>query len=68
MKGNDPNLVDHLLRQNITDPKTGEVIYEAETRISKEMAKKISKLGIENVLVRPYVTEEYVYLSADAGR
>jgi DNA-directed RNA polymerase subunit beta len=66
MKGNDPNLVDHLLRQNITDPKTGEVIYEAETRISKEMAKKISKLGIENVLVRPYVTEEYVYLSADA--
>jgi DNA-directed RNA polymerase subunit beta len=66
MKGNDPNLVDHLLRQNITDPKTGDVIYEAETRISKEMAKKISKLGIENVLVRPYVTEEYVYLSADA--
>ncbi len=66
MKGSDPNLVDHLLRQNIVDPKTGEVIYEAETRITKDMAKKISKLGIENVLVRPFVTDEYVYLSADA--
>src|SRR5690606_34419233 len=66
MKGSDPNLVDHLLRQNIVDPNTGEVIYQAETRITKEMAKKISKLGIENVLVRPFVTDEYVYLSADA--
>ena len=66
MKGSDPNLVDHLLRQNIVDPETGEVIYEAETRVTKEMAEKISKLGIENVLVRPYVTDEYVYLSADA--
>ncbi len=66
MKGDDPNLVDHLLRQNIVDPKTGEVMYEAETRVTKEMAKKISKLGIENVLVRPFVTQEYVYLSADA--
>jgi DNA-directed RNA polymerase subunit beta len=66
MKGSDPNLVDHLLRQNIVDPKTGEVIYQAETRVTKEMAKKISKLGVENVLVRPYVTDEYIYLSADA--
>lgn len=66
MKGSDPNLVDHLLRQNIIDPASGEVLYQAETRITKDMAKKISKLGIENVLVRPFVTDEYVYLSADA--
>jgi len=66
MKGNDPALVDHLLRQNIVDQATGEVIYEAETRITKAMAKKISELGIENVLVRPFVSNEYVYLSADA--
>jgi len=66
MKGDDPKLVDHLLRQNIVDPNTGEVIYQAETRVTKEMAETISKLGIENVLVRPYVTDEYVYLSADA--
>lgn len=66
MKGNDPNLVDHLLRQNIVDSSTGEVIYEAETRVTEAMAQKIRSMGIENVLVRPFVTDDYVYLSADA--
>ena len=65
MKGDDPNLVDHLLRQNIENKK-GEVIYEAETRVTPEMAAKIKELGIKNVLVRPYVSDDYEYLSADA--
>ena len=65
LKGNDPNLVNHLLRQNIVDSSTGEVIFEAETRITEEMAEKIRDLGIENVLVRPFVTDEYEYLSAN---
>ncbi len=65
MKGDDPNLVDHLLRQNIED-KDGKVIYEAETRVTPEMAAKIKELGIKNVLVRPYVSDDYDYLSADA--
>ncbi len=66
MKGNDPKLVDHLLRQNIIDPNTGNVVYEQDTRVTKEMADKIRELGVDNVLVRPFVTDEYVYLSADA--
>jgi DNA-directed RNA polymerase subunit beta len=66
MKGNDPNLVNHLLRQNIVDPDTGEVVYEAETRVTKEMAKKIKSFGIEDVLVRPFVSDDYVSMSADA--
>lgn len=66
MKGDDPNLVDHLLRQNISDPKTGEVVYEAETRVTPEMLKKIKSFKIEDVLVRPYVSDEYVYMNADA--
>lgn len=66
MKGNDPNLVNHLLRQDIVDPETNEVIYEAETRVTEKMAEKIRSLGIEDVLIRPYVSEDYVYLSADA--
>ena len=66
MKGDDPNLVNHLLRQNIVDPKTGEIVYETETRVTKEMAKKIKSFGIDDVLVRPFVSDEYVYLSADA--
>ena len=66
MKGNDPNLVDHLLRQDIVDPTTNEVIYPAGERTTKEMAAKIAKLKLETVLVRPFVTDTYEYLSADA--
>src|SRR5690606_18581030 len=44
MKGDDPNLVNHLLRQNIVDPKTKEVIYPTETRVTAAMAKKIKSL------------------------
>ena len=66
MKGDDPNLVDHLLRQNIVDPETGEIIYEAETRIDSEMARKIHSLKLETIEVRPYVSDDYEYLSADA--
>ena len=66
MKGDDPNLVNHLLRQNITDPQSGEVVYEAETRVTPEMFKKIKSFKIEEILVRPYVSDEYVYMNADA--
>jgi len=66
MHGNDPNLVDHLLRQDIEDPVTKEVIYPAGERTTQEMADKIKSLGIETVLVRPFVTDQYEYLSADA--
>jgi len=66
MAGSDPNLVNHLLREDIKDPATGEVIYKAETRVTAEMATKIRELGLKSVLVRPYVSDEYEYLSADA--
>jgi DNA-directed RNA polymerase subunit beta len=66
MAGDDPNLVDHLLLKDIVDPKTGEVVFEAETRVDSKMAKKIKSLGIETVEVRPYVSDDYEYLSADA--
>jgi len=43
MRGNDPALVDHLLRQDIVDPKTNEIIYHFGDRTTPEMAKKIAK-------------------------
>ncbi|MFZ3070863.1 MAG: DNA-directed RNA polymerase subunit beta [Anaerolineaceae bacterium] len=66
MSGDDPNLVDHLLRQDIVDPTTGEVVYKTETRITPEMAEKIREFGVKVVLVRPYVSNDYEHLSADA--
>jgi len=66
LDGSDPKLVDHLLRKDIEDPVTKEVLFKAETRVTPEMAAKISTLGLKEVWVRPFVTDEYVYLSADA--
>ncbi len=60
LDGSDPNLVNHLLRKDIVDPATNEVIYKAETRVTPEMAAKISTLGLKQVWVRPFVTDEYV--------
>ena len=36
----------------IVDPKTGEVLVEADTQITEEMAKRITKAGIEQVEIR----------------
>ncbi|NMD26441.1 MAG: DNA-directed RNA polymerase subunit beta [Chloroflexi bacterium] len=68
LDASDPNLVNHLLRKDIVDPDTNEVLYKAETRVTPEMAERISKLNLKDtkIWVRPFVTDEYVYLSADA--
>jgi DNA-directed RNA polymerase subunit beta len=59
------DLVDHELREDVKDPKTDKVIGSAGERITEALAKKLSKLDREMILVKPFVTEEYEYLSAD---
>ena len=59
------DLVDHELREDVKDPKTDKVIGLAGERITEALAKKLSKLDREMILVKPFVTEEYEYLSAD---
>jgi DNA-directed RNA polymerase subunit beta len=61
----DPVLIGRALREEITDPDTGEVIAEAGTRIDKVLADKITEAGLEEVKIVPYVTTEIEYLSAD---
>jgi len=61
----DPRLVGRALREAITDPESGEVIAEEGTRIDKELAEKIRKLNLQQVLVVPFVSTEMEYLSAD---
>jgi DNA-directed RNA polymerase subunit beta len=62
----DPRLVGRLLRENVVDPDTGEVIASQGERIDAAMAKKIARLKIKEVLIMPFVTNETEYLSADA--
>ncbi|MEM1183776.1 MAG: DNA-directed RNA polymerase subunit beta' [Planctomycetota bacterium] len=42
----------------IADPKTGEVLVEANTLITHEMAAKIDEVGIDSVMVRSPLTSE----------
>jgi DNA-directed RNA polymerase subunit beta len=60
-----PILIGRALREDISNPKTGELIGKKGDRINKEIAKAISKLDAKEILVIPFVTEEIFYLSAD---
>jgi DNA-directed RNA polymerase subunit beta len=65
MKPDNELLEGRTLREQVTDPKSGEVIYKSGEKIDAKMAKRISKLG-EPVAIKPYVSDQYDYLSADA--
>ncbi|HAF48877.1 MAG TPA: DNA-directed RNA polymerase subunit beta [Anaerolineaceae bacterium] len=58
-------LVGRELREDIKDPETDEVIAEKGERITEALAKKLSKLERDRILVTPFVTDDYQYLSAD---
>jgi DNA-directed RNA polymerase subunit beta len=57
-------LVGHILRETITDA-DGKVIAEAGTRVDMKLAQKIAKTDLARVKVKPKVTDEIEYLSAD---
>lgn len=60
-----PMMVDRALRGDLVDPKSEKVIAEDGTRIDEALAKKIAKLKVDEIPVVPFVTEDYIYLSAD---
>jgi len=66
LKPDDPKLVDRMLRENVTNPKSGKIVAEKDQRVTPEMAVKIAKVDVSEVLVVPFVTTDMVeYLSAD---
>jgi len=59
-------LVSKTLRAPVIDPDSGEVIAETETEIDEDLAIRIAQLPLEEtVKIRPVVTDEIVYMSAD---
>ncbi len=58
-------LVGKTLREDVTDPETGELVAEAGTVISPAVAELIVELPLEKVSVRPIATREIVYMPAD---
>ncbi|MGI8586651.1 MAG: DNA-directed RNA polymerase subunit beta [Chloroflexia bacterium] len=58
-------LTGRVLRENVADPASGEIIGEAGTRVDKALAKRISGLGVTRIKIKPYVSDNISYLSAD---
>ena len=65
MQPDDERLEGRTLRENVTDPKSGEVLFEAGETIDSKMMKRIAKTG-NPVSIVPYVSDQFDYLSADA--
>ena len=59
-------LADQTLSEDLIDPESGDVVAEAGTEVTVELAEQIAQLGLsEKVSIVPAVSEELVFLSAD---
>ena len=59
-------LLGKTLRESVINPETGEVVAEAGREIDEDLALRISQLPLEEpIRIRPVVTDEIVYMSAD---
>lgn len=68
MSVDNPLLEGRKLRENITDPKSGEVITKVDETITAKILSTLKKhkKTKENILIKPFVSDEVSYLSADA--
>jgi DNA-directed RNA polymerase subunit beta len=54
-----------ILREDVIDPATGEVIAEAGQEINRTLAERIVATPLKTIKIRPIVSQEVDYLSAD---
>ena len=59
------DLVDREAFANVVSPDTGEILVERGAIIRKDDVKALADAGVEEVEVRPFVTDEVLYMSAD---
>ncbi len=59
-----PELEGRIVAEDVTKAK-GEVVVPAGAEITPEIARKLSKLSSRNIKIRPFVSTEIKYLSAD---
>jgi len=63
VKNEEKNLVGRIVRETVEEK--GKVYVKAGDEIDEKMAKIISKLKLEEIKVRPYVTEKIKYIDAE---
>jgi DNA-directed RNA polymerase subunit beta len=65
MQPDDERLEGRTLRENVVDPKSGEILFRNGEVIESKMLKRIAKIG-QPVSIQPFVSDQFDYLSADA--
>ncbi|HLF02638.1 MAG TPA: DNA-directed RNA polymerase subunit beta [Anaerolineales bacterium] len=66
LPANDKRLIGRHLREDVTHPKSGEMLGKKGEEVTKEIARAVAKLGEAEVAITPFVSDEMTYLSADA--
>jgi DNA-directed RNA polymerase subunit beta len=64
LANNSPDLVGRFLRQDASDEK-GKVVASAGTQVSPKLAAELAKLPPTTIPIRPFVSGQVLYLSAD---
>lgn len=54
-----------ILREDVVDPKTGAIIASAGQEINRALAERIVETPLRTIKIRPVVSQEVDYLSAD---
>ena len=66
VKGEVDALTGRIVAQEITDPDSGELLVARDVELTPELAQQIAALeGLKEIRVRPFVSQEVVYLNAD---
>lgn len=63
VKNNEKDLIGHTTREDVSDK--GKVVLKAGSVITKEAAAKITKLKIDEIAVKPFMTDDIRYYDAD---
>jgi DNA-directed RNA polymerase subunit beta len=64
LANNSPDLVGRFLRQDVSDGK-GNVVASVGTQVIPELAAELAKLPPTTIPIRPFVSDQVLYLSAD---
>jgi len=66
LASDDLRIVNRMVKETLADPDTGEVIVTDGERVTEKMLPALKKLDRKSIPVKPFVSKDVEYLSADA--